>query len=79
MGSFFHIWGEAFSNNQIFDNIVGNNDNSSNTLNVYVNGKKMVSETDYGQIPLNEHDEIAIVYGRSPDSIPSSFKFPEGL
>lgn len=79
LGQFFHIWGEAFSNNQIFDNIVGNNDNSSNTLNVYVNGKKMVSETDYGQIPLNEHDEIAIVYGRSPDSIPSSFKFPEGL
>ena len=79
LGQFFHIWGETFSNNQIFDNIVGNNDNSSNTLNVYVNGKKMVSETDYGQIPLNEHDEIAIVYGRSPDSIPSSFKFPEGL
>jgi hypothetical protein len=79
LGQFFHIWGETFSNNQIFDNIVGNNDNSSNTLNVYVNGKKMVSGIDYRQIPLNEYDEIAIVYGKLPEYIPSTYEFHEGL
>ena len=72
IGEFFDIWGETFSNNQIFDN-------NNNTLNVYVNGKKVDSKTDYRRIPLVEHDEIAIIYGKPPDSIPSSYKFPEGL
>ena len=72
---FFQIWGETLNNNQIFDNIVGDN----NTLNVYVNGKKVDSKTDYGQIPLNEHNEIAIIYGKPPNSIPSNYEFPDGL
>ena len=72
LGQFFHIWGETFSNNQIFDN-------NNNTLSVYVNGKKVDSKTDYRKIPLNERDEIAIIYDKPPDSIPSSYKFPEGL
>jgi hypothetical protein len=75
LGQFFQIWGETFSNNQIFDNLVDDN----NTLSVYVNGKKVDSKTDYRQIPLNEHDEIVIVYGKPPNSIPSSYEFPEGL
>lgn len=77
LGQFFHIWGEKLSNNQIFDNMIGDKDN--NTLNVYVNGKKIDSKTDYEQIPLNEHNEIAIVYGKPPNSIPSNYEFPEGL
>ncbi|HJY11062.1 MAG TPA: hypothetical protein VJ250_08925 [Nitrososphaeraceae archaeon] len=77
LGQFFHIWGETLSNNQIFNNMIGDKDN--NTLNVYVNGKKVDSKTDYGQTPLNEHDEIAIVYGKPPNSIPSNYGFPEGL
>ena len=75
LGQFFQIWGETFNNNQIFDNIVEDN----NTLNVYVNGKKVDSKTDYRQTPLNEHDEIVIVYGKPPNSIPSNYEFPEGL
>jgi hypothetical protein len=75
LGQFFQIWDETFNNNQIFDNIVGDN----NTLNVYVNGKKVDSKTDYGQIPLNEHNEIAIIYGKPPNSIASNYEFPEGL
>jgi hypothetical protein len=77
LGQFFQIWGETFNNNQIFDNLV--DDNSNNTLNVYVNGKKVDSKTDYRQIPLNEHNEIAIIYGKPPNSIPSNYEFPEGL
>jgi hypothetical protein len=75
LGQFFQIWGETFSNNQIFNNLVDDN----NTLSVYVNGKKVDSKTDYRKIPLNEHDEIAIIYDKPPDSIPSSYKFPVGL
>ena len=79
LGEFFDIWGQNFTNSQIFDNTIGENGN--NTLSVYVNGKTMTMTTasDYRQIPINAHDEIAIVYGKSPDSIPSSYKFPEGL
>ena len=76
LGQFFQIWGETFNNNQIFDKLV---DNNTNTLNVYVNGKKVDSKTDYRQIPLNGHDEIVIIYGKPPNSIPSNYKFPEGL
>jgi hypothetical protein len=75
LGEFFDIWGENLSNNQIFDNIVG----QGNNLTVYVNGKLINSETDFRQVPMNAHDEIAIIYGKPPDPIPSSYKFPEGL
>ena len=39
----------------------------------------MTTTNEYRQIPINAHDEIAIVYGKPPDSIPSSYKFLEGL
>jgi hypothetical protein len=48
-------------------------------LNIFINGKKVDFKTDYKQIPLNEHDEIAIIYGKPPNSIPSNYEFPEGL
>ena len=76
LGQFFDIWNEKFNNTQIFDNIVSNNKN--NTLSVYVNGNK-ASSVDYRDIKLNSHDEIAIVYGKPPDTIPSSYRFPKGL
>lgn len=76
LGQFFDIWNEKFNNTQIFDNIVSNNKN--NTLSVYVNGNK-ASSVDYRDIKLKSHDEIAIVYGKPPDTIPSSYRFPKGL
>ena len=76
LGQFFNIWNKKFNNTQIFDNIVSNNKNI--TLSVYVNGNK-VSSVDYRNIKLNSHDEIAIVYGKAPDTIPSSYHFPKGL
>jgi hypothetical protein len=75
LGQFFHIWGEKLSNNQIFDNMVEDN----KTLSVYINGKKVSDGTEYGQIPLGKYDEIAIVYGKPPESVPSRYHFPEGL
>jgi len=49
-------------------------------LNVYINGLTKVPDgTNYRDIKLNAHDEIAIVYGTPPSTIPSSYKFPEGI
>jgi hypothetical protein len=75
LGEFFDIWGENLNNNQIFDNMAG----QGNNLTVYVNGKQASPGTDLRKIPVNAYDEIVIIYGKPPDSIPSSYKFPEGL
>jgi hypothetical protein len=77
LGEFFDIWGEEFSNSGIFDSIV--EESIGNSLEVFVNGKQVTAETDFRQIPINEHDEIAIIYGKPPYSIPSNYEFPEGL
>jgi hypothetical protein len=45
---------------------------------VYVNGQK-VTGVNYREIKLQAHDEIALVYGRPPDSIPAAYDFPQGL
>ena len=46
---------------------------------MYMLMARIASGTDYRQIPLNEYDEIAIVYGKLPEYIPSTYEFPEGL
>jgi hypothetical protein len=82
IGQFFDIWNKKFNNeqikfnnNQIFNYIA----NGNNPLSVYVNGTKVPNGANYRDIKLHAHDEIAIVYGTHPSSIPSSYNFPEGL
>jgi hypothetical protein len=78
LGQFFDIWNKKFNNSQIFDNVaIGKN--SNNTLSVYVNGQKTSSGANYRDIKLNEHDQIAIVYGRPPTTLPTKYEFPKGL
>ncbi len=69
LGKFFGIWGKTFNDTRIFDNVVSGN----NTLDVYVNGNKV--NGDYRDIKINRHDEIAVVYGAPPATIPSSYDF----
>ena len=71
IGQFFNIWNKKFSNTQILDNIV----NGNNTLNVYVNGNKVNAAVNYTDIKLKAHDEIAVVYGKPPSTIPSKYNF----
>lgn len=71
IGQFFNIWNQKFSNTQILDNIV----NGKNTLNVYVNGNKVNAAVNYRDIKLKAHDEIAVVYGKPPSTIPSKYNF----
>ena len=75
LGQFFDIWNQKFNNTQLFDNAA----NGNNTLTVYVNGSKVPSGTNYRDIKLGAHDEIAIVYGTPPSTIPSRYIFAEGL
>jgi hypothetical protein len=75
LGQFFDIWGKKLSNDQIFNYVA----DANNPLNVYVNGTKVPEGTNYRDIKLHAHDEIAIVYGTPSSTIPSSYKFPEGL
>ncbi|HYA85263.1 MAG TPA: hypothetical protein VEH06_17725, partial [Candidatus Bathyarchaeia archaeon] len=74
LGQFFDIWNKKLSNDQIFNYVASAN----NPLNVYINGTKVPDETNYRDIKLNAHDEIAIVYGTQPSTIPTSYTFPEG-
>ena len=79
LGQFFDIWNKKFNNSQIIDNVANGNNNNNNTLSVYVNGQKVSSGANYRDIKLNEHDQIAIVYGKPPTSIPTKYEFPKGL
>ena len=75
LGQFFDIWKKEFSNVQIFDNVA----NATNPLSIYVNGNKINGDTNYRNINLNEHDQIAIVFGTAPSRIPSTYAFQKGL
>jgi hypothetical protein len=75
LGQFFDIWNKKLNNDQIFNYLA----NANNPLNVYVNGTKVPDGANYRDIKLNAHDEIAIVYGTAPSTIPSSYKFPQGI
>jgi len=48
-------------------------------MTVYVNGKKIPPKADPVRLVLQNHDEIAIVYGTPPSTIPSSYNWPSGL
>ncbi len=75
LGQFFDIWNKKLGNDQIFNYVA----NANNSLNVYIDGTKVPDGTNYRDIKLRAHDEIAIVYGTPPSTIPSSYTFPAGL
>ena len=75
LGQFFDIWNKKFTNNQIFNYVT----NGNNPLIVYVNGTKVPNGTNFRDIKLSPHEEIAIVYGSPPLSVPSKYNFAEGL
>jgi hypothetical protein len=77
LGQFFDLWKSKLNNSQGFDNIF----NGKDVPTVYINGSKVPSGVNYRDIKLHAHDEIALVYGRppQPDSIPSTYNFPQGL
>ena len=75
LGLFFDVWGVAFT----ADSIGGYTSDANHQLSVYVNGK--LYQGDPRDIPLNQHDEIVIVFGsesQQPSPIPSAYEFSNG-
>jgi hypothetical protein len=72
LGQFFDVWGVKFTQNQLG----GYQASSGNPLTVYVNGTKYTG--DPRQIKLQAHQEIAVVYGPAPATVPSTYAFPSG-
>ena len=80
LGQFLDIWKNTVSSNYpTFTNNTANGQSNTASL-VYVNGNKINNPgINYNNVTLNQHDEIAIVYGKSPANIPSTYNFAEGL
>jgi hypothetical protein len=72
LGQFFGVWGVRFT-----DNCIGGYCKQLTPWKVYVNGKLYTG--DPTRIPLETHDEYAIVIGTPPKKIPSKFNWPKGL
>jgi hypothetical protein len=68
LGQFFDIWGDKFNDSQIFDFTVDKSQNR--TLAVYINGTA-VTGMQYRDIPIFNHEDIAIVYGTPPPKLPA--------
>jgi hypothetical protein len=73
LGQFFDIWGVKFTDSQIGAYY----NQGANTLQVYVNGKKVADPVNY---QLKRHDTIVVAYGK-PGSFPTKIpaNFPNGL
>jgi hypothetical protein len=71
LGEFFDIWKQKLSNNQVLNYTA----DSNHPLNVYINGTKIPNGTDFRNINIHAHDVIAIVYGKSPNIVPSKADF----
>jgi hypothetical protein len=72
LGQFIGMWGVRFTRRCIG----GYCATPSKPFRVYVNGK--LFNGDPTRIILRAHEEIALVYGKPPKSIPSSYKFLSG-
>ena len=76
-GNFIDIWGQTFNNTRLFDN---NLNETNNTLSMYVNSVKVPTNTDFRNVNINAHDEIALIFGQiQADKIPSRYQFQQGL
>ena len=73
LGQFFGVWGLNLATN-----CIGNLCSPPADFAVYVNGDKVPATADPVRLVLQEHDEIAIVYGKPPAHIPSSYNWPAG-
>jgi hypothetical protein len=76
LGQFLDLWKKKLNNTQVFDSIFNE---KSNMPQIYINGNKLATGTNYRDAKLHAHDEIALMYGTPPSQIPSKYDFPEGL
>ncbi len=68
LGQFFGVWGVRLTRS-----CIGSFKGSCGRVQMWVNGKKYVGNP--AKLVLKSHQEIALVLGKKPSSIPSSFDF----
>ena len=77
VGNFIEIWEMTLGNTELFNR---NLNETNGIISAYVNGVKVPSSTDFRNIGIKAHDEIALVIGPiQADKIPSAYQFQEGL
>jgi hypothetical protein len=67
LGQFFDVWGVKLTSDCL-DGLCGGG------MKIYVDGHP--ASGDPRQIKLVNHQEIAVLYGTPPETIPSSYRFP---
>jgi hypothetical protein len=70
LGQFFGVWGVRLA-----PNCVGGLCTPPDPIAFYVNGHKLKPTDDPVRLVLQDHQEIAVVYGKPPGEIPSSYDF----
>ena len=78
LGQVFDLWKRKINNSEVFNNIF-NETGSNNIPQIYINGNKLPTSTNYRDVKLHAHDEIALIYGTPPANMPSRYEFPQGL
>ena len=69
LGQFIQIWDNTPSISPTFEGMI----NGDKNFKVFVNGFEY--KDGYDKIPLNAHDEIVIVSGSVPPTLPQSYEF----
>ncbi len=69
LGQFIQVWDNTPGISPTFEDLT----RGGKDLKVFVNGTEV--NTSYGTIPLSAHDEIVLVSGDVPPSVPSSYEF----
>jgi len=72
LGQFFAAWGVRLDND-----CIGGYCRPETPWRIYVDGAEYTG--DPGALQLKKHQEIAIVIGTPPKTVPSSFRFPPGV
>jgi hypothetical protein len=80
LGQFFDLWKRKINNPEAFNNIFNETGSNNNNIpQIYISGNKLPTGTNYRDVKLHAHDEIALIYGTPPANIPSKYDFPQGL
>lgn len=74
LSQFLKIWKSKYNDPEIA-NIISNN---TKEFSIYLNGKKTLN-TNIQNVIFHPHDEIVIVIGNPPLTIPSKYSFENGL
>jgi hypothetical protein len=72
LGQFFAAWGVRLDND-----CIGGYCKPKTPWRIYVDGAEYTG--DPGELVLKKHQEIAIVVGTPPKTVPATFRFPPGV